>query len=487
MDQVIERSTAVSLRPFASVTIRNLDSEIHVSLSQNPPASAAVGTTDCNFCKEQHKYPLTLLKTFKKMFMFWPFAVLVSNLLWNTAAGLSHGEPLIAGVDERQLRSSDSHVFMESIPQRNYRNDLQKVERVTNDLAHEVIFVIRQRNMAELTEILNNVSDPASVNYGKHMTSEEIASLTSNPDARDAVAKYLISSGATIVSETLSGEYVTANAAISVWETMFNTEFFLFHQANGNTTKKIVRAESYSIPINLHAHVDGVFNTIQMPLQPQERPSKPIQIGNDAKKVALDTGFMLPSKLRKFYNVGTTRGSPSSTQAIFGAIEQYFSPSDLRTFQRWAGLPLQAIASDIGQHTSDAVCLSTPETCAEANLDVQYIMASSPSSPTTYWYSDLSWSSWLLTVANTPKPPLVFSISYGQEEIYVSTAEKDAFNTQAIKLGAMGVTLVAASGDDGAVSRFTRNFGPSGCSYAPLFPASNPYVTAVGATSVRPC
>ena len=419
------------------------------------------------------------------MSMIWPVTILVSNLLCNTAAVLSRDESFIAGFNNRDLRSTDSHVFMESIPHRNYRNDLQKIERVTNDLVHEVIFVIRQRNMAELTKILDDVSDPASVNYGKHMTSEEIATLTSNPNARDALSTYLISNGATIVSETLFGEYVTANAAISVWETMFNTEFYLFHQSSGNSTKKIVRAESYSIPMDLHAHVDGVFNTIQMPLQVEEKSSKLFRVENDAKKVALATGFMIPSKLRKFYNIGTAKGSPLSTQAIFGAIDQYFSPSDLRTFQRWAGFPLQPIASDIGRHTSDAVCLSNPDNCAEANLDVQYIMASSPSSPTTYWYSDLSWSSWLLSVANTPKPPLVFSISYGQEEFYVTSAEKDAFNTQAIKLGAMGVTLVAASGDDGAVSRTTRNFGPSGCFYSPLFPASNPYVTAVGATSVR--
>ena len=111
-------------------------------------------------------------------------------------------------------------------------------------------------------------------------------------------------------------------------------------------------------------------------------------------------------------------------------------------------------------------------------------MAASPVSPTTYWYTDDSWSGWLTSVANTPNPPLVFSISYGQEEHYVTKVEKDAFNTEAIKLGVMGVTIVAASGDDGAVSSYTRYLGYGACSYAPIFPASNPYVTAVGATSV---
>jgi tripeptidyl-peptidase-1 len=55
------------------------------------------------------------------------------------------------------------------------------------------------------------------------------------------------------------------------------------------------------------------------------------------------------------------------------------------------------------------------------------------------------------------------------------------FNTEAMKLGLQGVTLVAASGDDGANSGYGNGY----CFYDPKFPASSPYVTAVGATQVR--
>ena len=64
----------------------------------------------------------------------------------------------------------------------------------------------------------------------------------------------------------------------------------------------------------------------------------------------------------------------------------------------------------------------------------------------------------------------------------MSDAEKEAFNTEAIKLSVMGVTIVAATGDDGAVGLDAGYHGD--CGYAAVFPASNPYVTAVGATSV---
>ena len=193
----------------------------------------------------------------------------------------------------------------------------------------------------------------------------------------------------------------------------------------------------------------------------------------------MSINIMDPQKLRNYYNVSDAKGSKYSTQAIY-AVNQYFSPDDLSVFQlRW-GLPLQAMANFVGGHVSDDMCRYDYHSCAEANLDAQFIIASSPSSPTTFWDLDQtnSWLNWLLSVANTPNPPLVLSISYVSYESQVSTFEKNSFNTEAIKLSARGVTLVAASGDDGAIDRYGI------CRYLALFPASNPYVTAVGATSV---
>jgi subtilase family serine protease len=46
----------------------------------------------------------------------------------------------------------------------------------------------------------------------------------------------------------------------------------------------------------------------------------------------------------------------------------------------------------------------------------------------------------------------------------------------------MGVTIVVASGDDGAHSKEARST-PSECGYTVSFPASSKYVVAVGATS----
>ena len=81
-------------------------------------------------------------------------------------------------------------------------------------------------------------------------------------------------------------------------------------------------------------------------------------------------------------------------------------------------------------------------------------------------------------MAKIVNPPPVLSISYVRAEFSNDDGTRSAFNQQAIKFGAMGITVFASSGDDGAT------YGSGTCAYAPNFPSVNPYVTPVGGTSV---
>jgi tripeptidyl-peptidase I len=355
-----------------------------------------------------------------------------------------------------------------------------------NDHLHEVVFVIHQKNIVELTEFLHDVSNPLSENYGQHLLQEEIVRLTRNQEARDAVVSYLHANGASVVSETLSSEYITARAPIAIWEELFNCKFYLYHQTDENrVVNTLVRTESYSIPAILGHHVDSVFNTVQMPYRQSTMAEREVIQNTGKLNLEASGKYISPSLLKSYYDLGSGTSCNASTQCIYASYDHTFSPSDLSKFQTTYGTKKQSVKSVIGTPTSLSVCNATPELCIEANLHVQYLLAVSPDSPTTFWYSDLDgFSSWLVEVASSKDPPLVININYFVEEPYVSGSELDAFNIQAIKLGAMGVTIVVPSGDDGAISRLVRTNGTSKCSYSPTFPASSPYVVAVGATSV---
>ena len=392
--------------------------------------------------------------------------------------------------DESFKYATDSHVFGESIPQLSSRTDLVRLARVRYDHIHEVVFAIRQKNMDELTRILHDVSDPLSPNYGQHLTRKEVDDLTSNPESRDAVVSYLNLNGASVTSETLSGEYVRAKAPIAVWEVMFNTEFFTFHKTHhvNQRVEKVIRAEKYWVPRELDLHVESVFNTIEMPLDsmgqlPKLSRTSGFKTQNAATLVI--SGNITPYKLKTYYNMSSSLiGSINSTQAIFGGAGQYFSPADLTQFQVKFGLPQVPVKESIGGHSSDTYCFTDFYGCAEFNIDLQYMMAMSPASPTTAWYTSDSFSGWLQAVANTVDPPKVLSISYGALEKDFTEADKNRFNLMAIKLGTMGVTILVASGDDGANSYML--VAGSYCGYYPTFPASNPYIVSVGGTSVSP-
>ena len=402
---------------------------------------------------------------------------------------LQHKKPRNNANIRNTVDNIHTHVFKESIPKLSSRTDLLKRDRAHHDHIHEVIFVIQQRNMDELTSILHDVSDPSSPNYGLHWTTDEVVSLTSNPEASDAVVSYLSSTGVPFVSETLRGEFITASAPIKVWEKVFKTEFFIFHQTHHDErVEHLIRAEKYWIPRELDEHVGHVFNIVDMPIGARGnlpkivRPSIVETMDEDPAKWMLN-GLLTPYKLKVYCNMSNSvRGNEFSTQTIFASIGQNYSPRDMNDFQTIAGLPLKAVTV-INGHSNHTLCLQSIDNCHESALDTQYIYAMSPSSPTTHRYTDGDFVSWLMGIATDVNPSRVLSFSYVNDEDGNNLGALQTWTTVAIKLCIRGVTIVSSSGDDGANS-WRAQGTPANCGYAPLFPSVCPYVLSVGATSV---
>lgn len=408
-------------------------------------------------------------------------------LILHSAYDCSSGQHILdsCGNGRDRQHTFDTHVFKENIPQLSSRTDLLRRSRVDNDYIHEITFVIKQKNMDILTDILHRVSNPLSDEYGQHLTREEINALTFNSEALHAVNFHLQSIGAFAISESLGGEYITAKAKIGLWEKIFQTEFFIFHQTHQNKfVEKLIRAEKYCIPRVLNSHIEGAFNVIDMPIKAfgsVPKPSRLLEVDTLTGDPSTYTqpGYITPYKLKSYYNMSNSaRGNKFSTQGIFATNDQYYSPNDITAFQRMFGLPIQSVIKAVGDHGSDQKCIENVYNCVESNLDLEYIMAMSPLSPTSHLYTDDTFSDYLIYLANLSDPPKLLSISYAGYEISFTQLMLSTFNNEAIKLGSMGVTILAASGDSGATSLST-------CEYAPLFPATNPYVTTVGATSVR--
>merc|ERR1711965_820577 len=88
---------------------------------------------------------------------------------------------------------------------------------------------------------------------------------------------------------------------------------------------------------------------------------------------------------------------------------------------------------------------------------------------------------WAGDIAGESTYPNVVSLSYGSQKIgFCDSSTTQRLSQDVQKLGALGVTVVIASGDDGSggMSRQGSNNGK----LAPSFPASIPSALAVGAT-----
>ena len=152
--------------------------------------------------------------------------------------------------------------------------------------------------------------------------------------------------------------------------------------------------------------------------------------------------FVGPSFLNQYYNISSNVGHPMASQLIYAAINQTFSPSDLAQYQSEYGIPGHTVTYDVNGHSSSAFCEVDSADCGEANLDVQILTSVSQSpSPTTYYY-DLNdydfFLSWITNMADSPAPPLVQSVSYGEDEAYVPQSYYEAFNTEALKVQYFG-------------------------------------------------
>eukprot|EP01038_Epipyxis_sp_PR26KG_P012692 gene12692-17018_t len=384
---------------------------------------------------------------------------------------------------------ASNHVVMESA-KIYHRSDIHRVGKSIKSDYHEVTFAVQQNSLDKLEQLLDEISDPDNNGFGLHLTRDEVHQLTKNEKSLNALLSFLSVHDITYRVSTY-GEYVTAVAPIQLWEEIFDTEFHLYRQSVNsevNDEKDVMyyRALSYSLPKELKNHVHAVFKTVQFPVPSFTKVGpifdSPSKNHNKHESLLSSTGYVTPKFLKSYYNL-TQSSANMQTQAIYAPAGYFYSLKDLRTFERINNLTTNYIRDDPKGGMNDTICKTSLSACLEGNFDTQYITAVAPNANTTYFFwsgTDL-WLTWIEDVASMQFPPKVISISYGNSETDISSSYFELFNVEAIKLALQGVTLIAASGDDG-VGGFGARSNSAKCGYNPYFPTSSTYVTSVGGT-----
>lgn len=105
-----------------------------------------------------------------------------------------------------------------------------KFERAEAKRIHSLVFAVKQKNIHVLEKFLLLVSDPLHPHYAQYKTKKEVEEMTANPVGRQMVLDYLLSiHGVNIVSETASGEYITASATIGMYRILTTVHLLSLH------------------------------------------------------------------------------------------------------------------------------------------------------------------------------------------------------------------------------------------------------------------
>ncbi|KAH9005507.1 tripeptidyl peptidase A [Lactarius hatsudake] len=379
----------------------------------------------------------------------------------------------------------------------------------------------------ELEGHLTEISDPLHERYGKHLSKEDVEALVA-PDASsvDAVHEWLESHG--IKKEAChrspAGDWVTVRLPVAQAEKMLGTEFRVWkHTQDGDI---LVRTTEYSLPAHLDEHIEliqpttafnrakGQRTTFRFSPAPEMASSS---LSSDDKISVAGSGVTVDAScnttitvscLKQLYNAVdyVPQATDKNAIALTGYLEQFANFADLQQFY------VDQVPAAI--NTSFDVVLingglnnqTLGDAGAEADLDVQFALGISFPTPGTFYSTGGSppfnpdadtptdtnepYLDWLNFILAQPKIPQVISTSYGDDEQTVPVDFARRVCGEFAQLGARGVSLLFSSGDGGvgdgdpdpATQTCFTNDGKNQTKFIPGFPASCPFVTAVGGT-----
>ncbi|KAG2138054.1 peptidase S8/S53 domain-containing protein [Suillus bovinus] len=387
----------------------------------------------------------------------------------------------------------------------------------------ELKIALSQPKFPELEQHLWEISDPSHARYGAYLSKQETQALMApHPETLDVVSEWLALHG--LAEEELvrssALDWVTIRVPVGLAEEMLDTTYHVYKHAE--TGESIIRTTSYSLPEILHDHVDLIqpttmfarFKAFRSTLHwtDQAQPAAPCPPGTmitgpagNPVDASCNSTITL-SCLRQIYNAENyqTTAANGNKLGLTGYLNESVNNEDLQQFYQ-AQNP-SAYCSNYTLVSIHGGVNNQSHPGPEANLDSQFGFGLVWPTPGTFYttggeppyipdlvYPDDQnepYTYWLDYLLSQDDIPQTISTSYGDDEQTVPYNYAIRVCAGMASLGARGVSLLFSSGDDGvgdgnpdpASQQCKSNDGRNVTTFLPIFPASCPYVTAVGGT-----
>ncbi|KAI9375571.1 peptidase S8/S53 domain-containing protein [Aspergillus egyptiacus] len=373
---------------------------------------------------------------------------------------------------------------------------------------------LKQHDVAGFEQALLDMSTPSHASYGQHYASyrEMKELLLPTDDAVSAVQDWLSSSQVTDVDE--DADWINIHTTVDQANALLDADFRWY--ANDEQDTRVLRTLQYSLPDAVAPHINMVQPTTRFgqlrgngaTMRYKPAGSDTARLLNAAHKGSLAhcNSAITPNCLSDLYNTTGYVADPAhgSKVAFASFLEEYARYDDLEEFElRYApyaiGQNFSVVSFNGGLNDQ-----SSQKDSGEANLDLQYIVGVSSPVPVTEFTTagrgklipDLSspdpndnsnepFLEFLHGVLQLPQEelPQVISTSYGEDEQTIPESYARTVCNLYAQLGSRGVSVLFSSGDSGVGAACLTNDGTNRTHFPPQFPASCPWVTAVGGTT----
>ncbi len=328
----------------------------------------------------------------------------------------------------------------------------------------QIDLTLRMRNFAELER---------RVAAGETISREEMAArFLPTEQQYQTVAAWLTGQGLTVGEAGASRSVVVVTGTPAQFQEVFQTRF----------ARVKFRGEEHTAAVtapSLPTEVQGLVRSVHG-LQPYLHPHKHLIHRQTDSISAAGSPPFIPRDMLTAYDAVST-GLTGAGQRIGIIIDYTPALTDLTTF--WS-------STGVVQSTSNIITINVrnktlPAPSGEETLDVAWSSALAPSAKVIVYacgdlnYVNLAYSRLLDDLQSNAQPGLhQASMSFGAGEQSDETPDDiSAVHQLFTSITALGVSLFAASGDDGP-------YGNGGEPAQVEYPASDPLVTGVGATTL---
>ena len=340
-------------------------------------------------------------------------------------------------------------------------------------------------------DFIQQVSTRGSALYHHYLTPQQFADrFGGNAADYAALKEWAAANGLQVSQESVGRINLTVRASVTQLQTIFKTQLNAYRSQDGH--EFFSASVKPTVPDAIASKISGVIGlTSGKQYAPQftiakrlgESPSEVSGGDSDRTDGAGGTGpggTYCAKDLRTAYSI--PQFGHLNNKTVVAVFEQGgFDLSDVAKYQDRNNLPHRKV-TPVGVDGSPTT-VSDSGVELEAVLDIDMMLGINPDIEEVLVYEDSidTFQTALLdtiTQVGDDAKAQVFSISYGQDEGLQGDSAMAAENVALGQLAAEGITVTASSGDNGAYGDlFSFPYNVSD-------PASQPYVTGVGGTTL---